>query len=157
MMILKIEKYWPEIIGSLICLTLGMLSGYSVNAADSLWYAALKKPIFTPPNWVFGPVWTLLYLMMGVAMGILWKDKSKNKRLILIFTLQLILNLLWSPLFFYYHNIGGALLDICALWIALICLIFFARGQQIILFLMLPYVVWITFAALINFNIYQMN
>lgn len=156
-MTLKIEKYYPEIIGSLFCLTLGMLSGYIVKASDSLWYASLSKPVFNPPAWVFAPVWTLLYLMMGIAFGILWKDRIKNVRLISIFTVQFIFNLLWSPIFFYYQSISWAFLDLCALWVSLLVFIFAARNQRVIVLLFFPYFLWVTFALLLNFNIYQLN
>lgn len=156
-MVSKIEKYCPEIIGSLLCLTLGMLSGYSVQVSDSLWYASLSKPPFNPPAWIFGPVWTLLYFMMGVAFGMLWKDRVKNQRLILIFITQFIFNVLWSPIFFYYQNIGWAFLDLCALWITLVVFMFVARSQRVILFLFSPYILWVTFAGLLNFSIYKMN
>ena len=156
-MLSKIKQFRPEITGSLLCLALGILSGYSVKAADSLWYMSLIKPTFNPPPWVFGPVWTILYLMMGAALGILWKDKLKNGYLILIFTMQFILNLLWSPIFFYYQNISLALIDICALWILLIFLVYGARNQRPIMALISPYLFWVTFALLLNISIYQMN
>lgn len=153
----KVKEYYPEITGGLLCLTLGMLSGYSVKASDFLWYASLSKPLFNPPAWIFGPVWTLLYIMMGVAFGMLWKDRVKNERLILIFTTQLILNLLWSPIFFYYQSIIWALLDICALWTILVVFMLDARNQRPILLLFFPYFLWVTFALILNFSIYQMN
>lgn len=156
-MVSKIEKYCPETIGSLLCLTLGMLSGYSVKVSDSLWYASLSKPFFNPPAWIFGPVWTLLYLMMGVALGMLWKDRVKNQRLILIFITQFIFNVLWSPIFFYYQSIGWALLDLCALWISLVVFMFAARKQWAIVLLFFPYFSWVTFAGVLNFSIYKMN
>lgn len=153
----KIKKFYPEIIGSFICLTLGFLSGYSVKVSDSIWYANLSKPVFNPPSWIFGPVWMVLYLMMGFAVGMLWKNRIKNERLILIFAAQFILNLLWSPIFFYYQSIGGAFLDICALWVSLVVFMFAVRKQRTILLLFFPYFLWVTFALILNFSIYQMN
>ncbi len=154
---LKFKRYYPEIIGSLLCLTLGMLSGYSVKTSDFVWYASLSKPIFNPPSWIFGPVWTLLYLMMGVALGMLWKDKINNKRLILIFTMQFMLNLFWSPIFFCYQSIDLALLDISALWVSLVVFMYAARNKRAILLLFFPYVLWVTFAVILNFSIYKLN
>lgn len=151
----KIKKYYPEVVGGLLCLTFGMLSGYSVKISDSLWYISLRKPIFNPPSWIFGPVWTILYLMMGIAFGLLWK--VKNRRLIFIFVIQLIFNLLWSTIFFHYQSVGWALLDICALWLSLIVLMFVVRNRRSVLFLLVPYFLWITFALMLNFSIYQMN
>jgi tryptophan-rich sensory protein len=134
-----------------------MFSGYSVKASDSIWYTSLSKPVFNPPAWIFGPVWTLLYLMMGVAFGVLWKDRTKNTRLISIFATQFMLNLLWSPIFFYYQSIGWALLDLCALWVALVIFMFAARNKRNILLLFFPYILWVTFAMILNFSIYQMS
>jgi benzodiazapine receptor len=156
-MISKIKKYSPEIIGGLLCLSLGMLSGYSMTAADFAWYHSLNKPFFNPPSWIFGPVWTVLYLMMGVGLGILWKNKFKNKLLIIIFIAQLIFNLIWSPIFFYYQRIDLALLDIFALWISLVLFMFAARKQSVLLALFLPYLLWVSFALVLNFSIYKLN
>lgn len=153
----KFNNYTPEFIGSVLCLTLGMLSGYVANASDSAWYTNLSKPIFNPPNWIFGPVWTLIYIMMGIALGLLWKHKRKNKRLLGLFFLQLVLNLAWSPIFFYYQSIGGALLGICALWIAIVAFMFATHKDKNILLLFFPYIVWVSFAAFLNFSLYQLN
>ncbi len=153
----KIKQYHPQIIGALLCLVLGILSGYSVKAADSVWYLSLNKPFFNPPPWIFAPVWTLLYIMMGIALGILLKDKIKNWRLILIFVIQFIFNLIWSPIFFYYQNIGLAFIDISALWVLLVVFMFAARKQRVVFFLFLPYIVWVSFALMLNFSIYRMN
>lgn len=156
-MTLKIEKYYPELTGSLVCLTLGLLSGYSVSVSDSLWYANLIKPAFNPPAWIFGPAWTILYLMMGAALGILWKDKTNNARLMSLFAIQFLFNLAWSPIFFYYQQIGWAFIDICALWVSLIVFMFAARQQRSVFLLFLPYVLWVTFALILNFSIYKLN
>lgn len=152
-----IKKYFPEIIGSLLCLTLGMLSGYSVKIADPQWYTHLSKPVFNPPAWIFGPVWTILYLMMGAALGTLWRNKLKNEHLILVFKVQLIFNLLWSPIFFYYQRIGWAFLDIVALWISLVVFMVLARKQRPVFLLFSPYFAWVSFALILNFMLYVMN
>jgi len=156
-MMSKIVRFYPEVIGALLCLMLGIFSGYSVNAGHSLWYANLTKPFFNPPSWLFGPVWSLLYVMMGVALGRLWKDKHKNKYLILIFAMQLVFNLSWSPIFFYFEKIGLALLDICFLWGSLALLMFLARKKLDVFILFVPYILWVTLAFVLNFKIYQMN
>jgi len=153
----KIKKYLPEIIGSASCLTLGMLSGLSVKPSDSLWYASLAKPFFNPPGWIFGPVWTILYLMMGWVVGMLMRDKIKNKELILMFIIQFIFNLMWSPIFFYFQNIGLAFFDICLLWISISIFIFASRNQQKIVILMSPYFLWVSFALVLNLSISLMN
>lgn len=156
-MISKIEKYYPEIICVVLCLGLGILSGYSVKAADSVWYMTLKKPIFNPPSWIFSPVWTLLYVMMGVALGRLWKEKAKSTFLIILFGVQFFFNLIWSPFFFYLQRIDWAALDIGALWFSLIIFMIFARKKRLIFLLFLPYILWVTFAMILSFTIYKMN
>lgn len=156
-MIALIRKYLPEIIGSITCLALGMLSGVSVKASDSLWYASLAKPFFNPPGWIFGPVWTVLYLMMGWVLGMLMRDRTQNKFLILIFILKFIFNLMWSPIFFYFQNISLAFFDICLIWILLAMFIFVGRKQQKIILLMSPYFLWVSFALVLNLSISLMN
>lgn len=151
------KKYQPETLGALLCLSLGILSGYGVQAGDSSWYLSLHKPIFNPPAWIFGPVWTILYIMMGIAVGKLWKQKNQHKYLVILFTIQFIFNLLWSPLFFYFERIDLALVDICALWVSLMMLIISVRNQKTIFLLLLPYTLWVSFALFLNFTLYQMN
>lgn len=151
------KKYQAEIVGSLLCLLLGLLSGYSVNASDPFWYVNLNKPSFNPPAWIFGPAWTVLYLMMGAALGKLWKDKANNKLLITLFIIQFIFNLAWSPLFFYFHRIDWALADIDALWLSLFIFMIAARHHRSVFLLCLPYLLWVSFATFLNFSIYTMN
>ena len=153
----KIKKNYPEFVGSLLCLSLGILSGFVSHASDSLWYMNLHKPFFNPPAWIFGPVWTVLYCMMGTAFGILWRERSANKNLISLFLFQLLCNLAWSPIFFYAHRIDLAFLDICILWMSLIFFMIFARKQKLVLILFAPYFVWVTFALLLNFSIWTFN
>jgi len=144
-----------EILGGLLCIILGMLSGYSVSAGDSFWYTNINKPSFNPPGWIFGPVWSLLYFMMGIALGKIWK--SKDKILLSIFTLQMVFNLMWSPLFFFLQRINWALYDIICLWISLMILILFIRDKKEIFLLLLPYFLWVTFALILNWNLYILN
>lgn len=123
-MIYFIKKYYQEIIGGIFCLTLGMLSGYAVKASNSLWYMSLNKPNFSPPNFLFALVWSLLYIMIGVALGKIWRNRDKEKLLLKMFIVQFMFNLLWSPLFFYYQRIDLALIDICMLWLGILILLF---------------------------------
>jgi tryptophan-rich sensory protein len=154
-----LKKYQPEIIASLICLILGMLSGYGTTSADYIWYASLKKPAFNPPNWVFAPVWTVLYIMMGIAAGKIWYNwkKKADTASIVLFVLQFIFNLAWTPIFFYYHSIGWALVDICLLWLSLLALVIINRRYKVIFRLLLVYAIWVSFALGLNFTIYQLN
>jgi benzodiazapine receptor len=141
----------------MLCLSLGMLSGYGANSGDSIWYASLNKPSFNPPSWLFGPAWTILYLMMGTALGKIWNNKAHNKLLLIIFSIQFILNMLWSPLFFYFHRVDVALYDLSLLWISLLTFMVLAWKQRSIFLLCLPYIIWTCFALLLNYTIYTLN
>lgn len=151
------KKYNYELLLALISLALGMLSGLSVKPSTSLWYLTLIKPSFNPPGWIFGPVWSLLYIMMGIAFGLILRDKKKNMLLIMLFVCQFFFNLLWSPLFFYFNRIDLALLDIVFLWVSIISFIFFARKQLTLLLLFLPYSLWVSFAMILNISLFILN
>ncbi len=139
----------------IICLALGIGSGFiSQNSFD--WYHALAKPVFNPPDWIFGPVWTVLYIMMGIVLGHLILYPT-SKTIWFIFVFQLLCNLLWSPLFFYFHKINFALLDLTLLWGSLIVWLILNRSQGLRLYLFLPYVLWVSFAFLLNIWIYKLN
>ena len=127
-----IRKYVPEVAGIAICLALGYLSGLIMQISDPIWYTNLIKPAFNPPNWIFAPAWTILYIMMGIALGKIYKCRAEFGNLLIIFVVQLAFNLLWTPLFFYYHHIGLALIDITLLWLSLCMLLIFARKKQVI-------------------------
>lgn len=152
-----IKSYKHEIIGSIICLGLGLASGLSVGAGDSAWYLNLTKPSFNPPSWIFGPVWTVLYIMMGVALGKIWKIRDQQPSLMILFLIQFFFNLLWSPLFFFFHKIDFALVDIVVLWVSLGLLVKKSFKHQSIFILMLPYFCWVSFAVVLTFFIYKMN
>lgn len=156
-MVNSVKDYQSAIIGVLLCLTLGILSGYSVQVGDMTWYASLIKPNFNPPNWIFGPVWSALYIMMGTVLGRLWNEK--NQILLFLFVSQFIFNLLWSPLFFYYHRIDLALYDISLLWLSLVIFMVMAWRThcRTIFLLFTPYLLWVSFAGVLNLSIYRLN
>lgn len=151
------KKSVPEAAGIAICLALGYLSGLIMQASDPLWYASLIKPVFNPPNWVFAPAWTILYIMMGIALGKIYKCRTECGNLFIIFIVQLTFNLLWTPLFFYFHQIGLALIDITLLWLSLCIFIIVARKNRTIAMLFIPYILWVSFAWILNLCLYQMN
>ena len=124
------------------------------------WYAALHKPVWNPPAWIFGPVWTLLYLMMGVAAWLIWREGGWKTRLwpLRLFLAQLLLNAIWTPLFFGMHQIGLALVNIALLWLSLAAtLIVFWRVHRPAGLLLFPYLAWVSFAAFLNFTLWRMN
>lgn len=142
-------------------LAVGGLSGYATARGVSTWYPTLVKPSFNPPAWVFGPVWTVLYIMMGVAAFLVWRkglDVDGVRIALTIFAVQLALNGLWSILFFGMHAPGWALAEIILLWIAI--------GTTILLFwrvvpaagaLLLPYWAWVSFATVLNASLWWLN
>lgn len=152
----RIYRY--ECLGALLCILLGTISGLSVSSGDSSWYAqSLNKPAITPPSWIFGPVWTFLYGMMGIVLGKIWAYHRKRSDLLVLFFLQLVLNVVWSPLFFGVHLIQWALVDVIVLFLVLLVFLYRARGLSGVFFLWFPYVVWIGFACVLNYKIYLLN
>jgi benzodiazapine receptor len=127
------------------------------NFAPGTWYAALAKPPWNPPNWIFGPVWTTLYLLMGVAAWLVWRAHGPVWALGL-FVAQLLLNAAWSWLFFGRHRPDLALLDIAALWLAIAAtVVAFWRVRPLAGALLLPYLAWVSFAVLLNAEIWRRN
>jgi tryptophan-rich sensory protein len=127
----------------------------------STWYADLSKPSFNPPDWAFGVVWPILYLMMGVSASLIWKRgiKKKEVRLALgLFILQLVLNGLWTPIFFGLHMMALALAEIILLWIAILMTILaFWRISRTAAYLLIPYILWVSFAVALNAALWFLN
>ena len=121
------------------------------------WYAALNKPAWNPPAWVFGPAWTLLYTLMAIAAWLVWKHDGWRRPLKLYFV-QLLLNAAWTPIFFGAHQLGWALVEIVLLWIAiLLTLLAFHGVSRKAAWLMVPYLGWVTFATFLNFTLWRLN
>ncbi|MFA6446768.1 MAG: TspO/MBR family protein [Patescibacteria group bacterium] len=137
-----------------------LIGAYFTTPAISGWYATLIKSPLNPPSWVFAPVWTVLFLLMGIAAFLVWK-KGDHRKVILaltIFGLQLVLNTLWSIIFFGMHSPGAALVEIVILWIAILAtVITFYRVSKPASYLLLPYLLWVSFAAVLNFSIWNLN
>jgi benzodiazapine receptor len=124
------------------------------------WYAHLAKPAFHPPAWVFAPVWTLLYLVMGIATWLVWRERgvARAAPALALFLVQLVLNAAWSWLFFGLHHIGWALVDLAALWLAIgATLLAFWAHRPLAGLLMVPYLLWVSFAGLLNFQLWRLN
>lgn len=142
-------------------LLVGGLSGLATARSVQDWYPGLVKPSFNPPSWVFGPVWTLLYLMMGIAAFLVWQKgwaSGAVKTALALFAIQLILNGLWSILFFGLRSPGLALADIILLWLSVgATMVLFWGLTPVAGMLLLPYEAWVTFAALLNGSIYILN
>ena len=144
----------------LLTLGVGAIAGIFTSAAVPGWYASLNRPSFNPPNWLFGPVWTVLYIVLGISLFLIWNlEPSKARNLaMIVFMVQLIFNFCWSFIFFYFKMIGPALIDIAILWISIvIMLILFYKLKPLAVYLNIPYLLWVTFASILNTAYYLIN
>lgn len=144
----------------LIPLAIGGISGYATASGIADWYIALNKPSFNPPNYLFAPVWTTLYTLMGISLFIIWRStegRNRNNALV-IFAIQITLNFFWSFLFFKFNLPGLALVEIVLLWTSiLMMIIFFKRISKLASFLQIPYLLWVSFATILNAAIWILN
>ena len=149
------------IIAILIPLIIGAISGFFTSEAVTGWYAAIQKPSFNPPNGIFAPVWTTLYIMMGIALYLVWKQERNTKiwrQALFLFGLQLFLNFCWSLIFFKLEQPGWALVEMLCLWISiLLTIIWFSKLSKVSAWLLVPYICWVSFAALLNYEIWRLN
>jgi len=142
------------------CFGAAAAGGLATSRSVGTWYLTLHKPTWTPPSWLFGPVWTLLYAMMAVAAWLVWRKAGSSARTaaLALFGVQLLLNALWSGLFFGLRNPGAAFADIVLLWLALSGTVaVFFRVTAWAGWLLVPYFLWTTFAAVLNFSIWRLN
>ena len=155
------KNVWKLLVSIVICEAVGLAATPFTLSAIPTWYATLNKPSFYPPNWIFGPAWTILYLLMGISAYLVWQkglNKIAVKRALLFFVLQLIFNFLWSFLFFYLHSPVLGLVDITILWsMILITIIKFVKISKPAAYLLIPYLLWVTFASILNFSIVVLN
>lgn len=144
-----------------LCQLAGIIGSFYTTDAIPTWYASLNKPALNPPNWIFGPVWITLYTLMGIALYIIWKkgaDTPGVKSAMTIFFIQLIFNTAWSIVFFGSQNIFAALIVIIILWLLiLLTIIFFHRLSSLAVYLLVPYIIWVSFASYLNYMIYRLN
>ena len=144
-----------------ICLLTGFIGSFSTMDSVSTWYADLSKPSFNPPDWAFGVVWPILYVLMGVSAFLIW-NKGINRKQVKIalglFVFQLVLNGLWTPIFFGLHMMGLALAEIVLLWLAIFAtMITFWRISKPAVYLLIPYILWVSFAIALNATLWQLN
>lgn len=131
---------------------------FTINAIPT-WYATLNKPSFSPPNWIFGPVWLTLYLMMGVAVYLNWiKNNKQAKFNVRLFFIHLFFNFIWTPVFFGSKNLFLALIIILTIWISIIMMIYyFWKVNKVSSILLIPYLFWVSFASILNYFIFLLN
>lgn len=146
----------------LTCLAVGYFSSLITRENIPTWYVSLKKPIFNPPNWVFAPVWTILYIMMGIAAGRVWNkvdnDLQNVKKGMYFFIVQLALNALWSYLFFGIHNLFLSLIEIILLWLMIYeTMVQFKKVDKLASKLLIPYLVWVSYATILTASVWYLN
>lgn len=157
---MKNKYIYKLIISLLLPLSLGSIAGSFTAKSVPVWYATLNRPSFNPPSYLFGPVWTTLYILMGISLFLIWKqEKSKERNMaIFVFFIQLALNFTWSFIFFYFNRIGFALVDIIILWLCIILmLIQFYKIKPIAAYINIPYLLWVSFASILNASYYLLN
>jgi tryptophan-rich sensory protein len=148
------------IVATATCLVVGVSGSLVTATSVREWYPFIQKPWWTPPSAVFGPVWTVLYLLMGVSAWLIWRAAEGNARrsALLIFVTQLVLNGTWSYLFFGLRSPGWGALEIVLLWCSIVAtLLAFARISRLAAGLLLPYLLWVSYAAALNFAIWNLN
>lgn len=156
-------KNLPKLIFSIgICLGVGILGSFFTVDSIPNWYATLNKPFFSPPNWIFAPVWTVLYILMGYSLYLVWVKNNPSTSLRIgvpaIFWIQLILNAVWSIIFFGMKNPTLAFIDIVVLWVSIILTIkAFSKINKLASYLLYPYLAWVSFALVLNLAIVFLN
>lgn len=141
-----------------LTLAVGGLAGQVTAANIPTWYAHLAKPVLNPPNWVFAPVWTTLYVLMALAAWRVWRVSGWRSKGVALWLIQLALNFAWSFAFFAAHNPGMAFADLAVLWLAIVAtMAVFWRIDRLAGTLLIPYLAWVSFAGWLNFSIWQLN
>lgn len=153
-------NYFRLITSLIVCQLAGFIGSIFTTPAIPGWYASLEKPTINPPNWIFSPVWIFLYLLMGVTLYLLWQNLPKKEARVglIFFAIQLGLNILWSVIFFGLKLPMVAFVEIIILWFfILLTMIKSSRVSKASVYLLLPYILWVNFAAVLNFFLWRLN
>jgi translocator protein len=153
------KLYQKIILCALLSVLLGGASGIVTSGSIQSWYPTIVKPSWNPPNWIFGPVWTLLYILIGASIAVIWHSEAENKsKAYRLFGIQAILNLIWTPIFFGMHNLGLSFIVIIlmVLFIFLTILEFY-KIKRLAAYLLFPYLAWVSFATVLNGAIFWLN
>lgn len=156
----RITNILKLIVALVIPLGLGALAGMVTSEAIPEWYATLNRPSFSPPNWLFGPVWTVLYILLGISFFLVWKQvpSTDRNRALFAFSVQMVLNFAWTFIFFYFKMLQLALMEILLLWLSiLVMMLWFYRVKPLAAYLNIPYILWVTFATVLNAGYYFLN
>lgn len=152
------NKFWPVLLSILTAQSAGLLGSIFTTSSIPTWYINIIKPEWNPPSWIFGPVWITLYTLMGIAAYLIWKNKNTSRHALTLYGIQLLLNALWSILFFGLKNPGLAFAEIIVLWVFIVgTLISFWKIDKRAGALLLPYLAWVSFAVFLNYTIWQLN
>ena len=158
---MRIKSIIKLLLAVFVCQATGIIGSIFTRPSIPIWYSTLQKPDFTPPNWLFAPVWITLYTLMGISAYLVWNRGFENKNIkisLFIFLVQLLLNVLWSFLFFGLHSPLYAFIEIIILWVAIVIVIlYFLRISLPGGILLLLYLLWVSFAAVLNFYIMKLN
>ena len=149
------------ILSIVISLGVGFIGSFFTSPAIPTWYAGLIKPSFSPPNYLFAPVWTILYILMGISFYLVWQKGLKNKKVraaLTVFAAQFLLNAIWSPIFFGAKNLFWALIVIIFMWIYIVkTILAFRKVSKTASYLLYPYLAWVSFATMLNFSVWMLN
>ena len=170
---MKLNDFFKLVTAIAVSEAAGVIGSVFTTPAIAGWYAGIVKPALNPPAWVFGPVWTTLFALMGIAAFLIWREydkltlsgveglASRKKQITIAFGIflgQLVLNTLWSIIFFGLHSPGGALVEIVFLWLAILAtIIAFAKISKPAAWLLVPYILWVSFAMYLNYVIWTLN
>jgi len=156
---IRLKGWMKWSLSVLVCLGAGAVGSIATAPNISVWYASLHKPFFNPPNWIFGPVWSTLYVLMGTSFYLVWrKGSQENRHLLTDFALQLVLNILWSFIFFGWKHPAWAFAEILLLWsVILWVMVGFYNVSKLATWLLAPYLAWVSFASLLNYYIWRLN
>ena len=151
------NKYLSLILFLIITFAASAIGGFTTSAYKEPWYSQIVLPSYNPPGWVFGPVWSTLYVFMSIAIWKAW-DMTKDKKLLKIYFLHLFFNAIWSVIFFGFHNIGLALVDLAVILFFITLLMkFYYKISKFSFYLMVPYLIWTTYAFILNTSIFLLN
>ncbi len=148
------------IVSLIIPLGLGSVAGMVTSEAIPEWYASLNRPSFSPPSWLFGPVWTAIYILLGISLFLVWKRPSgaDRNRALLVFVVQMVLNFAWTFIFFYFKMLQLALIEIVVLWLSiLVMMLWFYKVKPLAAYLNIPYFLWVSFATVLTAGYYYLN
>lgn len=156
-----VSNNWKLVICIIICQSVGIISGLLTTTENNAWYTTIVKPDWNPPGYLFGPVWTILYLLMAISLWIIWKSnaaENQKTQACVFFAAQLFLNFWWSILFFKFHSPIAAFVEIIVMIVLILFTIFkFSKISKTAAWLLVPYISWVCFAAILNYNLWELN